>query len=173
MQIKLEVDGFEKLFKNMNELKDEIGQAKTDAIWKSALTEAFQPVYQSAKDRAPIDTGQLEDHIQMNARRPTSRDKKSNYYFGESYMVSVYASPIRNDSVKKTVLNRRGKFQKVWSNVRPVAVSQEFGNARTPAHPFLRVSLESNYDVVINRLQKALADKLFNAWDKLRNMSKG
>jgi hypothetical protein len=173
MEIKVDVKGFEQLFKNMDELKDEIGNAKTDAIWRSALREAFQPVFQSAKDKAPVDTGQLDDHIKLQARRPTARDKRSQYYKGESYMVAVTSSPIRDSSYKKTVLNRRGKFQNVWANVRPVPVSQEFGNARTPAHPYLRVSLESNYDVVIQRLRESLSQKLFNEWDKLRNMSKG
>ena len=170
MQINLEVDGFEKLFKNMDELKEEIGKTKTDAIWKSALTEAFRPVLDSARERAPVNTGQMMEHIQMNARRPTSRDKRSIYYAGESYMVSVYVSPQRDDEKVNYRLNKKGKIKEI---LKPVAVSQEFGNARVPAHPFMRVSLESNYDQVITRLQQALSDKLFNAWDKLRNMKQG
>jgi hypothetical protein len=38
-----------------------------------------------------------------------------------------------------------------------VSLSQEFGNARTAAQPFLRISLESNRDNIINTLKSELA----------------
>ncbi len=71
-------------------------------------------------------------------------------------MARVSASPLRDESQQHVVLNKRGKFQTVWRNKKPVAVSQEFGNASTPAHPFLRPALEANVGVVVSTLAKNL-----------------
>ena len=146
------VQGFPELFAKMSELADEIGKGKTDSIWRKALLDAIDPVLQEAKSRAPVDTGQLDRAIYSKAHKPQSRDKASNSYMGEMMMARVTVSPIRDDSVIKTVLNRRGKFQRVMTGMRPVAVSQEFGNARNPPHPFMRISLTDNLDNVQSRL---------------------
>lgn len=147
-----DVEGFPELFKAMDELKEEIGKGKTDTIWRKSLSYAFEPVLQDAKSFAPEDTGQLEKHIYLKVQRPQARDKASASYRGEIYMASVRVSPKRDDAVLHTVLNKRGKFQKVWRGLRPVGISQEFGNARTSPHPFLRPALDNNIDNVISRL---------------------
>jgi len=158
------VEGFPELFAAMNSLKEEIGKGKTDKIYRQAMTAAFAPVLNSAKQNAPKDTGQLAQRIYMKVHRPNQSDKKSKYYVpGEVYMARVSASPLRDDSQLHTILNKRGRFQNVWRNKRPVAVSQEFGNASTPKHPFLRPALESNVQVVIS----ILGDKLKLAIDEM------
>ena len=158
------VEGFPELFAAMNSLKEEIGKGKTDKIYREAMKAAFQPVLNSAKQNAPKDTGQLAQRIYMKVHRPNQSDKQSKYYVpGEVYMARVSASPLRDDSQLHTVLNKRGRFQNVWRNKRPVAVSQEFGNASTPKHPFLRPALESNVQVVIS----ILGDRLKLAIDEM------
>ena len=152
----VKIEGFQELFKAMDELSEEIGKGKTDSIWRNALTQAFEPVLEAAKSRAPRDTGQLVDHMYLKAHRPQNRDKASKYYeTGETWMVRVTASPRREESIKKTFLTKRGKFKDYFVNP-PVAVSQEFGNAKTSAHPFMRISLESNASQVFSRLGQIL-----------------
>jgi HK97 gp10 family phage protein len=151
------VEGFPELFAAMEDMKEEIGKGKTDKIWRTAMTAAFAPVLQSAKAKAPKDTGQLSQRIYMKVHRPNSSDKKSKYYEpGEIYMARVSASPLRDESMLHVILNKRGKFQNVWKNKRPVAISQEFGNASTPQHPFLRPALESNINNVLGILSESL-----------------
>jgi len=159
----IEVSGFDDLFKKMDELKNEIGPAKTDSIWRKAMLFAMEPVLQDAKSFAPKDTGQLADHIYMKAHKPQSRDQASKYYDGEQYMARVTVSPIRENSQLRVVLNKRGRFQNVWAKKRPVGISQEFGNARTPWHPFMRPALSNNID----RVQSRLAQSIWEAIDKL------
>ena len=166
-----DVEGFDELFKRIDELRDEIGKAKTDRIYRNAMRYALEPVLQDAKEFAPYDekskTGHMRDHIYMKVHRPMVRDKAGKYYAGESYMGRVTVSPIRDDTVKNVVLNKRGRFQTVWANKKPVAVSQEYGNARVPAKPFLRPALELNAERVENRLGWAI-------WQQIeKNYSKG
>lgn len=154
-------EGFEELFKKMDTLAQEIGKGKTDKIWRTAMKYAFEPVLQDAKTFAPAKTHQLEEHIYMKVHRPMARDKSGKAYAeGEIYMARVTASTLRDDTVYNSVLNKNNKFQTVATNKKPVPVSQEFGNARTPAHPFLRPALEVNYQRVESRLGWAIWQQL-------------
>lgn len=146
-----QVTGFDELFVAMDELAKEIGQTKTDNIWKKALGYAFVPVLESAKSLAPTDTGQLKEGIYMKVSRPTARDKGSSTYKGESFMARVTSSAKRNDSTMHTTIGKNGKERKIYTN-RPVGLAAEFGTADTAAHPYLRPSLENNADRVISRL---------------------
>lgn len=151
----VKVEGFDDLFKTMDELAEEIGKGKTDKIWRKALGFAFEPVMREIKDTAPEDSGQLKDHIYMKVQRPTSRDKASASYKGEMFLVRVSVGPKRDDSVEKTVLNKRGKFQSYFTN-KPVALAAEFGTGKQAAKPFIRPALERNVDNVLQRLGQAI-----------------
>ena len=156
-ELAFKAEGFEDLFRKMDELKEEIGKGKTDKIWRTAMKYAFEPVHQDAKTYAPADTHQLEEHIYMKVHRPMARDKSGKAYTaGEIYMARVTASTIRDDTIYKFIVNKRGKLQTIVVNKKPVPVSQEFGNARTPAHPFLRPALDNNLDRVQSRLGWAI-----------------
>lgn len=152
MAAEFSVEGMDELLAKMDVLREEIGNAKTDAIWRKALRYAMEPVLQDARSLAPEDTGELEKHIYMKVHRPMARDKAGKYYAGEVYMARVTSSPLRDDSVKSFTLNKKGRLTARWSNLKPVPVSQEFGNARTPANPYMRLSLENNMDKVSHRL---------------------
>lgn len=154
-QANFKVEGFDDLYKAMDALAEEIGKGKTDRIWKRSLGVAMEPVLAQVKANAPVDSGQLQDHVYMKVHRPMGRDKQSASYQGEVFMARVSVSPKREDSVERTVLNKRGNFQSYGLH-RPVALSQEFGNAKQAARPFIRPALQSNYDLVIQRLGQAI-----------------
>jgi HK97 gp10 family phage protein len=160
MATEFSVTGFDELFKKMDLLSEEIGKGKTDKIYRNAMTYAMEPVLQDAKSFAPKDTGEMSDRIYMRVHRPMARDKGSQSFRGEMYIARVTVSSLRDDSVQKTILNKRGRFQTVYSNKKPVGVSQEFGNARTPAKPFLRPALQMNIDNVQSRLGLSLFQKI-------------
>lgn len=165
VEMTLTVDGFDDLFKRMDEIREEIGKGKTDRIWRKALTAAMEPVLIAAKAAAPKDSGQMADHIYMKVQKPQAMDKAGKYYQGEMYMARVTVSPVRDDTKYGMVLNKRGRFQTVLQGKHPIAVSQEFGNARTPAHPFLRVSLERNAGAVMDLLAGEIS-AVINRFDK-------
>ena len=165
MATEFSTSGFEELFKKMDMLSEEIGKGKTDKIWRSAMTYAMQPVLEDAKSFAPKDTGEMSDRIYMRVHRPMARDKGSQSYRGEMYIARVTVSSLRDDTVQNIVLNKRGRFQTVYSNKRPIPVSQEFGNARTPKKPFMRPALSSNIDRVESRLG-------WSIWQKITELTK-
>jgi hypothetical protein len=72
------------------------------------------------------------------------------------YLARVTLSQLREDSVQKFTVTKKGRLTSVWTNKKPVGVSQEFGNAHTPANPFLRPAMDHNTDRVISRLGWAI-----------------
>lgn len=157
------VEGFAELFKAMDDLAQEVGKGKTDRIWKKSMAYAIAPVFAAAKQRAPVDSGQLQDHVYMKVQRPQGRDKASASYRGEMFLARVTVSPKRDDSIKHTTITRKGKERVTYTN-RPVALSKEFGSAGNAPKPFLRPALENNISTVVERLGKAVFYEL--TWGK-------
>jgi hypothetical protein len=165
-----QVDGFDELFKHMDELKEEIGKGKTDRIWKSSLMYAFIPVLELAKTMAPHDTNQLRDHLYIKVHRPQARDKAGKYFEGEQWMARVSLNPNREDSIHNEAFTKKGKIRDVFVH-RPVGLAQEFGTAANPSgKPFLRPALEANANQVVDRLGRKLWSNLnsykFSSWSK-------
>lgn len=158
--------GFDDLFKAMDELAEEVGKGKTDAIWRRAMGFAIQPVLASARANAPTDTGQLKEHIYMKVQRPQARDKASASYQGETFIARVTVGPKRLDSQEQTTITKKGKEKTTYKH-RPVALAMEFGTANVPAHPFMRPALENNIDTVLERLGKSVWYELqWGKWAK-------
>lgn len=133
-------EGFEELEQQLLELAEGF---RGDLVMRNTVTKAInsalQPVLADVISRAPYDeknTGpiHLRDTARLHARIPTAGDRKSEYVSETDAVIGVV-------SVKKSA----------------VSLSQEFGNARTAAQPFLRISLESNRDNIINTLKSELA----------------
>ena len=146
-----QVEGFDDLFKIMDELALEIGQAKTDRIWKKALGYAMSPVLAQVKASAPRNSGQLAEHIYMKTQRPTSRDKASSSYRGEVFMCRVTSGPKRMQDIESTTIGKGGK-ERVYRKIKPVGLAMEFGTAEIAARPFIRPALASNVTTVVDRL---------------------
>ena len=133
-------EGFEELEQQLIELANSFrSDTAIRGAVKDAVEKALAPVYASAVANAPRDeknTGpiHLQDTIRSNVRIPTSADRKSEFVSPTDFFIGVV-------SAKKSA----------------VSLSQEFGNARTPQHPFLRPALESNRDNIVNILKSELA----------------
>lgn len=168
IQHSFQVEGFEALNAALNDMKQEIGKQKTDRIWREAVRRGAEPILDAVKAAAPTDTGQLKMRIYMKVRRPKQRDKTGKFYAGEEYLARIIASPLRDDSQKHLIVNRKGRLQSVWRNKKPVAISQEYGNARTPAHPFLRPGLRAATNSAVNIVKTFLSIKI-NEYVRARN----
>lgn len=136
-------DDFEELLIQMGE---DFGYKETtrNVLTKSAKT-AMEAVVLPAKQMARANTGRMRESIRVDSRIPNDRDKKSAYYQQGDAVVGVV-------SVKQS----------------SVSLGEEFGTAKKAAHSFLRPAFESNQQVVLRRLESALAYTL-NAY-KARKM---
>jgi hypothetical protein len=133
-------EGFEELESQLLELAEGF---RGDLVMRNTLVKAvkvaLEPTLASVISRAPYDeknTGpiHMRNTARIDGRIPTSADRKSEYVSQTDAVIGVV-------SVKKSA----------------VSLSQEFGNARTTPQPFLRISLESNRDNIVNTLKSELA----------------
>ena len=168
VQHSFQVSGFDALTAALNEMKEEIGKQKTDRIWREAVRRGAEPILDAVKAAAPEDTGQLKMRIYMKVRRPKARDKTGKFYDGEEYLARIIASPLRDESYKTLIVNRKGRLQSVWRNKKPVAISQEYGNARVPGKPFLRPGLRAASESAVNIVKMFLSIKI-NEYVRAKN----
>lgn len=150
-----QVVGLKDVNKVFQELSDEIGDKKaTSKILIPAVREAMKPVLDAARADAPEDTGALKRSLQIEARRPNRRDKKSKYVSSTDNVIAVVT----------TASGKKLKKMGIKSDARSIA--QEFGTAKHPAHPYLRPALESEHINVANKLGAIISKRL----DRYKNI---
>jgi len=152
----------------------EIGDKKaTSKILLPAMREAMQRVQSVARMLAPIDTGKLKESIGIIARRPTNRDKKSQYIKRSDIAIAMVSTRVIPKHITKEFSQankglkgrERSTAKRAFLTEKGLAydkraVSQEFGNAELPAKPFMRPALESQTSAVVATLGAILKQKI-------------
>lgn len=151
-KITIETEGFAEFDAQLKALADGY---RADLVAKQTLAKAgrvaMQRVYDDVVYRAPYDAIHntsgihLRDTARIDSRIPNQGDKMSEYVEETDATITVV-------SVKKSA----------------VSLSQEFGNARTTAQPFLRIALESNINEVVSVLKSQLGQIIPDYWKSLR-----
>lgn len=149
MSVSIKLEGVGSVHAVFRELADEIGDKKANSkILIPAVREAMKPVLAKARTDAPVDTGGLKRSLQVEARRPNRKDKRSKYIANTDTVISLVT----------TAPGKKLAKLGIKSDAR--AIAQEFGTARNPAHPYLRAALESQSTIVINNLAGILARRI-------------
>jgi hypothetical protein len=159
-----------------NEIGDKTARSK---ILIPAVKMAMTPVLRDAQDRASSNQSHLlENSLMITGRRPTSKDKKSQYVTtSDSVVAFVTTKPIPRAVKKKfhaeyhangNSISDKTKYRKaakkfyenrgIFYDAR--AIANEFGTANRPAKPFLRMSLENNVRDVTDLLRITLDQKM-------------
>lgn len=150
MPLIFKTEGFEELNDQLLTLAKDVQSQSELNGFKKILTMATTKTLNTLKDevaaRAPYDDQRpsskahqphLKNTVRVDSRVPNDQDR-------QSYFVEESDAVIGILSVKKSA----------------VSLSQEFGNAKTPAHPFLRVTLEKNYKNCENVLKAELSERI-------------
>lgn len=136
-------EGFKELHDVLIEMGEDLCYGKTaKRVLIPAVKAAMKPVYDQVKTTIPYDEKNnsgthMRDTVRLSGRVPNSRDMRAQHADPDAIAVGIVS--IRTDD--------RG-------------MSQEFGNARVPAQPFMRRALEGQAGRVINTLGTYLAFKL-------------
>jgi len=175
-KLTLQWSGFDEFEQLLDQINDDFGEKDANNILRSAMRKAMEPVLQSARSNLEthgnVDTGQLLRSLQVEARRPNARDKRSRYSTPTMVMISrvTVASGrkfIPDDGKKGRLMTRQyvnkktGQKEHMHGDARAFAI--EFGTARWlkgEGMPFIRPALESNSQKVTNSLIGSLRDAL-------------
>lgn len=169
--------GFKDFENLLDEITDDFGEKDARNILRNACRTAMIPVLNAARSNLEmhgnVDTGQLLKSLQVEARKPTARDKRSKYSTPTLVMIArVTVAPGRKfvtdqeghktKNFTKTFRNIKTKAkQYMHSDARAYAI--EFGTARWlkgEGMPFLRPALESNAQSVTDSLVGSLGQAL-------------
>ena len=151
-KITFEFKGFKELEQVFSEIQDDFGEKDQKKILVSGVRQAMKPVLAMARMRAPVDTGALSQSLRIEARKPSSKDKRSRYYNpGQVAMALVTTAP-GNVLAKKKWLNKKSGTKEVGIQSDARANVQEFGSYKMAAHPYMRSSLESQSQAVTDNL---------------------
>lgn len=158
MGVTFKVEGLKDVYDALNEIAEQIGDRKTRSkILVPAMRKAMQPTLKRAQDLAPKDTGALALMLQVEARRPTGRDRRSKYITQRDTVIAAVTTAsgkkMAQMSTEKGITRARRRLKKMGfenadkfsgftSDAR--AIAQEFGTASHPSHPYMRPALESN-----------------------------
>lgn len=172
-KLTLNWEGFDEFDQLLTEIEQDFGEKDSKKILQNACRASMVPVLNTARglleSHGNVDTGQLMASLQLEARKPTSRDKRSKYSSPTLVMISrVTVAPGRKFEPDKKLLskkfvNRKTKeSQHMHSDARAFAI--EFGTARWlkgEGKPFIRPALESNAQAVTDSLGQNLRNALY------------
>ncbi|CAB5207005.1 Bacteriophage HK97-gp10, putative tail-component [uncultured Caudovirales phage] len=173
--VTIKLEGIGNVEQAFAELADEIGDKKaTSKVLVPAAREAMQPVLRQAQSLAPVDTGALFLSLQVEARRPTKRDRRSKYITETDTVIATVTTAsgkkLKQMSEGKGLIRSKRKLAKMYgekvaneftgipSDAR--AMAQEFGTAHNPAKSYLRPAIESQAQTTVNRLSEILARRI-------------
>jgi len=168
------IEGLKDVLAAFGELAAEIGDKKaTSKVLVPAAREAMKPVLAHAIQNAPMDTGGLKLSLQIEARRPTRRDRRSKYITNNDAVIAVVTTAsgkkLKQMSEGKGLQKSRrklaefgvknaDKFTGIQGDAR--AIAQEFGTARNGAKPYLIPAMDSQAQETAKRLGEILGRRI-------------
>ena len=166
-QVTLKWAGFKEFEDLLTEIEDDFGEKDSKKILRSACRMAMEPVLNTARGllqmHGNVDTGQLLKSLQLEARRPTRRDKRSKYSTPTMVMLArVTVAPGRKLK-KMKFYNQRTRKTQIGGASDARAYAIEFGTAKWlpgEGRPFLRPALETNAQRVTDSLTQSLRTAL-------------
>jgi HK97 gp10 family phage protein len=174
MGVTFKIEGLKDVYAAFEELAAEIGDKKAQSkVLIPAAREAMQPVLNQAISNAPMDTAGLKLSLQVEARRPTKRDRRSKYITENDTVIAAVTTASgkklaqmsegagllkARKKLKKLGVEGAETFKGIQSDAR--AIAQEFGTSRHGAKPYLRPAMESQAGETARRLGEILGRRL-------------
>ena len=158
--ISVQFEGIEEFSQMLDQMKDDFSEKDSKKILNNAVKLAMQPVLSKAQSLVPIDTGALRASLRIEARKPTSRDKRSIYVNPTDVVIGTVTTAPGSVLKKKKFVNQRTgqKETGIASDAR--AVANEFGTAKMAGRPFMRPAMETSTQPVLNSLAQSLKTAL-------------
>lgn len=158
-KVTFSIEGKQEFDALMEEIITDFGVKDAKKILQKAAYESMRPVLQTAKLRAPVDTGQLAASLRLSAGKPTRKQKRSKYIEASDVVVATVSTSTVRQLEKMRFKNRKNEkndILQVGGKSDARAMAMEFGTAKVQARPFLRPALESNKEKVASSLKDNL-----------------
>ena len=160
--VQFKMEGVKELEEVFNQMNDELGEKDAKRILNRAVRLSMKPVLDAARSLAPEDTGALRASLQIEARKPSKKDKRSKYVSENDAVIGLVTTAPGAKLARIAFKNKKtdSKFLQIGIKSDARAVANEFGTAKMPAKPFMRPALESNKEQVTSSLANSLRQVL-------------
>jgi len=158
-KVRVAIQGKQEFDALVDEIINDFGIKDAKKILQRAAQESMRTVLESAKNRAPVDTGQLRASLRLRASKPNNRDKRSKYVNPtDTVIASVATSNVKQlRTLKfKNQKNTTNDVKQIGGTSDARVIAMEFGTAKVAAKPFLRPALEQNRESVLGSLKVTL-----------------
>jgi HK97 gp10 family phage protein len=167
-KINVQFEGFAEFKELANKILDDFGEKDANNIMVAAARRSMSSALNTARSKAPSDTGALRASLQIEARKPRNKDRKSKYVQNGDVAIALIttasgkklASGVKVYDIEASYAKKKDVYKKVSVKSDARAVVMEFGSAKTPAQPYLRSALESSSVSVVNDLSQSLKTAL-------------
>ena len=169
------VEGFKELGDLVSEMVADFGEKDSKNIMRSAVRASMKGVLAQSKailiGAQRVDTGALLQSLQVSAKIPGAKDRKSRYVTRTDVVIGQVTAYINPRKIaEKKMMNYRTNTTQTAQQMGLVKVSKkhggiigdaranvvEFGSYKMPATPYLRGALESKGGETVNQLGQAL-----------------
>jgi len=161
--LKIEFNGALEFKEMLDGMRNDFGVEDTRRILVQAVRKSMQPVLATSKALVRKDTGALEASLRIEARKPTTKDKRSVYVHPNDTVIATVTTAPPKVLAKKAfhnLKNKKSKIKQVGIESDMRAIANEFGTGKMAAKPFLRPAMESNSEIVVNSLFSSLITQL-------------
>ena len=169
------VEGFKELGDLVSEMVSDFGEKDSKNIMRSAVRASMKGVLAQSKailiGAQRVDTGALLQSLQVSAKIPGAKDRKSRYVTRTDVVIGQVTAYINPRKIAdKKMMNYRTNSKQTAQQMGLVKVSKkhggiigdaranvvEFGSYKMAATPYLRGALESKGGETVNQLGQAL-----------------
>ena len=169
------VEGFKELGDLVSEMVADFGEKDSKNIMRSAVRASMKGVLAQSKailiGAQRVDTGALLQSLQVSAKIPGAKDRKSRYVTRTDVVIGQVTAYINPRKIAdKKMMNYRTNSKQTAQQMGLVKVSKkhggiigdaranvvEFGSYKMAATPYLRGALESKGGETVNQLGQAL-----------------
>lgn len=166
------IEGFEELRQTFQELENDFGKKDSKRIILRGIRKALESTLTLAKAEVSKNTGALEASLQIEARHVTSKDRGSKYVEATDDFIGAVTTAsgrklattkfvnLKSPEAKKPRKGKNAAIMQVGVNSDARAAALEFGTAKMSARPFLRVSLETTREQVVESLGQTIKQAL-------------
>jgi len=165
--VKIDFEGWEEFTDLVNEIQDDFGPKDSKTILVSAIRHSLRPTLSTAKALLEpghgLDTGALRASLQIEARKPNSKDRNSKYYSPGEIVIGRVSTAPGNKLKKKSFFN----LHNTKSNIKQIGIESdgramftEFGTHKEAPRQYLRPALENTSVAILDNLGTELGSAL-------------
>lgn len=170
MEVTFSFQGFRELDAVLAEIQTDFSEKDSKNIINKGMREAMKVVLRSAQSNlmsnGNVDTGALMASLRVEARKPTTRDRRSLYVTRSDIAIATVTTASGKQLARtkfKNLRNTKSNIKQIGIKSDARAVAIEFGTAKWEAghgRPFLRPALENNKLAVVESLGQHLGTAL-------------